>query len=532
MTYGLERGRMKRTAYLLAVMGALAALACACGNGAGAPAAEEKGSAESAEEKENGENRQRETDMAGNTSEDSYENAEYWQDEGYDEEYWFGDDWYEEGYEEDYPYDEDSLPTDPKAYAMTEAPDEEGEYLILKEGEKDWYLRIPANRTETSYLESQGAFRFEIPHDWIWGSCDLDERLDSFWEYADVPCLIWAIDDNDMGVNAFSEDWEGVCASVESTAQKVFGDRMEVFRKGRYTLEDGQETYAFWCKFRREDGQSWTVSAAYRFGEKNMLEFISINPVGENANIENLALYTASTYEEYEGERYREYEGEGHYKGMDIWDYKKFHNPFVLAYEQANGQAWHMAGEIPPEEDVAVEWKEDNLPAAIREALGIDDRELLVSDLMGIEYLEAAEVAMEDYFIINEQRVSTDWALLENGDALVEDIANLRNLSALSLQIGNISDFSPLGELKLLAVLNIEAGRTVKDIGFLRKLENLRQVNLEKAAQQIHIDSMDENLWERTCKELEYATFSREYEGESGNAFDGLDFSGFMEYME
>ena len=146
---------MKRTAYLLAVMGALAAFACACGNGAGAPAAEEKGSAESAEEKENGENRQRETDMAGNSSEDSYENAEYWQDEGYDEEYWFGDDWYEEGYEEDYPYDEDSLPTDPKAYAMTEAPDEEGEYLILKEGEKDWYLRIPANRTETSYLESQ-----------------------------------------------------------------------------------------------------------------------------------------------------------------------------------------------------------------------------------------------------------------------------------------------------------------------------------------------------------------------------------------
>jgi len=25
---------------------------------------------------------------------------------------------------------------------------------------------------------------------------------------------------------------------------------------------------------------------------------------------------------------------------MDIWDYKKFHNPFVLAYAQANGKDW------------------------------------------------------------------------------------------------------------------------------------------------------------------------------------------------
>ncbi len=534
---------MKKVIYIMGIAG-LVTFCCACGNGAAGQdrtASDGNGivqeSADTAEDRQpeekniREERKTEENGADGGEAEEagtSYADQEYWQDGGYDEDFWFNDDWYEEGYEDGYPYDEDSLPTDPAAYAMSTEPGAEGEYLALREGEQAIYIRVPPNRTEYSYLESEGAFRFEIPHDWIWGSCELDERLDSFWEYADVPCLIWAVDDNDMGENAFSDDWEGVCASVEETAKTVFGTRFSGMRSGRYTLEDGQEVYAFWCTFEGEDGKAWTVSAAYRFGRKNMLEFISMNTAGENKNIENLALYTAATYEEYEGERYREYEGEGHYKGMNIWEYKKFHNPFVLAYEQANGEVWRQTVEIPEEEDYVVEWKEDLLPEALRKVLGIEG-EIRVSDLQKIEHLEAAEEEMEDYFVINEDRVGTDWGTLENGDDLVEDIANLKNLVSLSLQIGNISDFSPIGELGLLAELNIEAGRTVTDIRFLEKLENLRWVNLEKARQQIYIDSLDEDLWERTCRELEYTTFSKEYDGESGKAFDGLDLSGYME---
>lgn len=225
------------------------------------------------------------------------------------------------------------------AYRIAGEPGE-GEYIVLASEEGICYLQRPANRTDKSYLESEGAFRFEIPEGWIWGYCDLDARLDSFWEGEDIPCLIWAIEDNDMGENAFSEDWEGVCASIRNTAETVFGENMAEFTAGKYSLEDGGDVYNFRCAFYDERGYFWVTSAAYRFGEKYMLEFIGIKKGEGDANLENLALYTAATYEEYEGDRYREYEGEGSYKGMDIWDYKKFHNPFVIAYAQANGKDW------------------------------------------------------------------------------------------------------------------------------------------------------------------------------------------------
>ncbi|HBA69887.1 MAG TPA: hypothetical protein DCZ40_11110 [Lachnospiraceae bacterium] len=263
-----------------------------------------------------------------------------------DEEYWSMESaintWLMEGLTDTEPEGE-MQERDADAYKITDKPDEEGEYLALTSEEGACYIRRPANRQENSYLESEGAFRFEIPHTWIWGSCDLDTRLDAFWEDEDVPCLLWGIEDNDMGKNAFSKDWEGVCASIRNTAETVFGENMVDFTARKYSVEEGEDVYNFRCAFHDERGYLWVVTAAYRFGEKYMLEFIGIKQGEGDANIENMALYTAVTYEEYGGDRYREYEGEGHYKGMDIWDYKKFHNPFVLAYAQANGKEWTSA---------------------------------------------------------------------------------------------------------------------------------------------------------------------------------------------
>lgn len=236
----------------------------------------------------------------------------------------------------------ETAPGDANAYQIVSAQDGDSEYIALASEEGTCYIQRPANRTENSYLESEGAFRFEIPVNWIWGYCELDERLDSFWEDEDVPCLLWGIEDNDMGENAFSGDWEGVCASLKRTAETVFGENLSEFTAEKYTLEEGQDVYNFRCAFYDERGYFWVVNAAYRFGVKYMLEFIGIKEGEGDANLENMALYTAATYEEYEGDRYREYEGEGSYKGMDIWDYKKLHNPFVLAYEQANGKEWKM----------------------------------------------------------------------------------------------------------------------------------------------------------------------------------------------
>lgn len=417
------------------------------------------------------------------------------------------------------------------AYAIVDEPDIKSEYLMVKKDGKEYYIRRPDDRTEDSYLIDEGAFQFETPRKWLWGSCDLDVRLQAFYKSSgDVPCLLWGVEDNDMGANAFSENWEEVCASIERTAETVFEENLTKVVCEKYQLEDGQDVYAFWCNFTDKKNKPWIVSAAYRLGEKNLLEFMVISRERDNKKdtIKNLALYTAATYEEYDGERYREYEGYVRYKGMKAWDYEKLHNPMALAYEQANGEVWRSIENSLTEADQEIEWKENILPEALKEALGIKDRELTASDLLQVDYLELVERGAVDFCYINEEVVYVNWNGLESGDALIQDLVHLKNLTALYLEIGDISDFSPIGELENLEVLSIKAGRAVKDVSFLDRLQNLQILKLQKAPQQMSIDSWADDLWERTCREMEFTTFSREYDGEKGTAFDGLDLSGYL----
>lgn len=421
------------------------------------------------------------------------------------------------------------------AYAIVDEPDTKSEYLMLKKDEKECYIRRPDDRTQDSYLVDEGAFQFETPESWSWGGSDLDVRLQAFYENGgDVPCLLWGVEDNDMGANAFSENWEEVCASIERTAETVFKENLTKVVCEKYQLEDGQDVYAFWCSFTDKKNKPWIISAAYRLGEKNLLEFMVISREKDNKKdtIKNLALYTAATYEEYDGERYREYEGVARYKGMKVWDYEKLHNPMALAYEQAYGEVWRSTEGILEEADQEIEWKENILPEALKEALGIKNRELTAGDLLQVDYLELVERGGLDFCYINEEVIYVNWNELESGDALIQDLVHLKKLSGLFIEIGDISDFSPLGELEELEVLSIKAGRTVKDVSFLKRLENLQILELRKAPQQMCIDSWADDLWERTCREMEFTTFSREYDGEKGTAFDGLDLSEYSEYLK
>ena len=417
-------------------------------------------------------------------------------------------------------------------YRITETMEgSEEDYIRLSAEGNTYYIRRPAARTEEDYIQSEGAFWFEIPHDWVWGTCELDERLEELWESLGgwneegdyVPCLLWGVEDNDMGANVFSHAWEETCGHMKETAETVFGDRLLDIRSEKYTLEDGNDVYGIRCTFDSGEGKTWMVSAAYRFGEKYMMEFIGLNYAEDTLDMGNVALYTAATYEEYGGERYRPYEGAGRYKGMDIWNYKRLHNPFVLAYEKANREVWRQAPAQQTEEDSAIEWEETLLEELVREALQIGEREISSSDLLLIDTLVLMEEIGTDWCIINETEIETDFSALGTGDGLVRDLKNFKNLQVLKLQIGSISDYSPLGELGSLEELDIRAGRTVKDISFLEKLPGLLRLTMKKAPVQIFVDSLSAELWKRTCREQGISTFAKEYDGEPGLAFDQVE---------
>lgn len=389
----------------------------------------------------------------------------------------------------------------------------------------EYYMQKPAiQKGKGYYLSDEGAFRFQTPERWPLMTCSLDSHLSTFMGEDSSVRVLWGIEDNGMGEDAWAEEWDSVCRDAEETARIVFDENFRDISFEKYELEGGSEVYNICCTFTDEGGAQWTVGAAYRFGKKNLMEFIGIGPSGHRLDAGRLALYTAATYEEYEEERHMGFGEDGAvYKGMAVWKYPALHNPFVIAYECTNRKTWHQKRELEEtKEDYAVEWKEPVLPAVIRKALGIEG-DIMYSDLLRIESLEAIESVGYDYCSINEERFETDWKDLPNGDALLEDIAQCENLYALRLQIGDISDFSPIGGLKMLEELEIQAGRTVKDVSFLHELEYLRKCVLETAPQQIFVDSLSEKLWERTCEEEGLTTFRKWYDGEPGRAFDEVD---------
>lgn len=388
-----------------------------------------------------------------------------------------------------------------------------------------YYMQKPAiQRGKGYYLTDEGAFRFQTPECWPLGTCSLDSHLSTFIGEDSSIRVLWGIEDNRMGEDAWAEEWDSVCRNAEETARIVFDESLRDIFFEKYGLEGGGEVYYIGCTFADEEGKPWTVGAAYRFGEKNLMEFIGIGPSEHRLDIGRLTLYTAATYEEYGEERHMGYGEDGAvYKGMAVWQYPLLHNPFVIAYECTNRKTWHQKRELEEEEeDYVVEWKEPVLPAIIRKALGIEG-DIMYSDLLEIESLEAIESVGYDYCSINEERFETDWKDIPNGDALLADIAQCRALCELRLQIGDISDFSPVGELKLLEELEIQAGQTVKDVRFLDELEYLRQCVLETAPQQIFVDSLSDRLWERTCEEEGLTTFRKWYDGEPGRAFDEVN---------
>lgn len=247
-----------------------------------------------------------------------------------------------------------------------------------------------------------------------------------------------------MGEDAWSDCWEEVCENMRQTAKTVFGEDLEALSFEKYQVESGNEVYAVRCIFADKNKERHMVSAAYRFGQKNLMEFIGLAPEEFAPDMGRLTLYTAATYEEYEEARHMGFgEKSEEYRGMEVWEYPSLHNPFVLAWEAANRSVWHLKREPEPAADGVIDWKEPVLLAVVREALQLEG-DIRRSDLLQVETLEAVESAGYDFCSVNGVLYETDWENIGSGDALLEDISNFGGLYALRMQIGDLTDLHAL----------------------------------------------------------------------------------------
>lgn len=118
------------------------------------------------------------------------------------------------------------------------------------------------------------------------------------------------------------------------------------------------------------------------------------------------------------------------------------------------------SGPVVLAQDHVMDWKDPALEEKIREITGIEEGDIMYSDVLSITWIDLSRFEEEETEI-------TD----------ISDLAEFRNLTALYLSDRGIEDISPLGKLTKLDTLYLYNNR-IQDIGALRELKNLRYLSL------------------------------------------------------
>ena len=163
------------------------------------------------------------------------------------------------------------------------------------------------------------------------------------------------------------------------------------------------------------------------------------------------------------------------------------------------------SGPIVLTEDHAIDWKDPVLEERVREATGIEEGDIMYSDVLSITWIDLSGEIEEEDEKITDISALAEFKNLESlylSDNGIEDISPLReltelnslhlsgnriqdmdalkdmkNLNFLSLYGNQISDIGPLEDLEDLLVLDLGENR-ISDISPLRKLVNLEVLYL------------------------------------------------------
>lgn len=104
--------------------------------------------------------------------------------------------------------------------------------------------------------------------------------------------------------------------------------------------------------------------------------------------------------------------------------------------------------------DYAMDWKDANLEAAMREFLGIYDRDIMYSDVKDLTYLSLSDKSISD----------------------ISALGCLTGLERLNLSENNISDISALANLTKLTSINLSKNYAITDISVLSNFTNLSEI--------------------------------------------------------
>ncbi len=226
------------------------------------------------------------------------------------------------------------------------------------------------------------------------------------------------------------------------------------------------------------------------------------------------------------------------YEGAEVWNYPQLRNPFATAMQQLYSGPLKQVEDYP--DDYAVVWEEPEFEKLVREELSrlwklteeekraFAERDVTVSDLALIEEMEivynSAEYGGKEYLRVQLNKsagygTEIDYDLPAEGRLMgtLEDLRHFHGLRSLkiSLHAPDIADLSCLGYLTGLKVLDMElysADTQVKNLDFLGKLTDLRELRIDGQFAKYGYNQYFKGITElsvlRSCPHLTYLTLA------------------------
>lgn len=128
--------------------------------------------------------------------------------------------------------------------------------------------------------------------------------------------------------------------------------------------------------------------------------------------------------------------------------------------------------------DYAIDWKDENLEAAMRKETEIRDREIMLSDVYGITKLDIRGNDISDISALSVMTNLVSLNLKNNDISDISALAELTKLQGLTLDNNEITDISVLSGLYQLVSFSAEENRIV-DVSPLSGLSNLNSINMK-----------------------------------------------------
>lgn len=321
-----------------------------------------------------------------------------------------------------------------------------------------------------------GAYGYNVPDGYGWGPGA--DNIPMRCTLRSGGRVLVEVRENDDAGKTFFSDFGQQKNTLEEFAHKEFGPELTEIAFDTQQTATSRTMPVIRITVLR-NSHILKATFCYRQEDTYTAEFIGIN----DCNDDSLDAATVSA-----AQSFTDFGGPAHMRsvrpevplGDAQWPYPYFHNPFAVAKSYFDDTFPPPPPPSRQSTDYDLNFSSVAIEAVVRRYLNNDNFSvpLRSSNLDAFTYFKLEENEDTQMYAATLNDSGTSFPTFDTTVDSLQDLKEFRNLTGIWLDLPNVSDFSPLGQLDKLESMLIMPGAGMKDVNWMSNLTNLRQVTL------------------------------------------------------